>query len=84
MDEIEEELNEYQFKRLLFYMSDKISKTIREKFEINKDFLGLFEILKERGFIKPPTNDDIGESQYLIETLKRVKREDLAYKISCK
>ena len=82
--EIGDELSENQFKRILHFMGDKIPKNLREKLEINKEFLDLYETIKERALIRPPSENDIGESRYLITTLKNIKREDLAKKLNGK
>jgi hypothetical protein len=79
--EIGDDLGVVQFKRMLHLMGDKIPKILREKLEANKEFLDLYEIIKERALIRPPSENDIGESNYLIKTLTNIKREDLARKL---
>ena len=82
LSEIDQELTAHEFKRILQFMSDKIKKNLKEKLENNKDLIELYEIIKERGLVTPPSESEVGDSKYLIDVLTRIKRIDLAKKIA--
>ena len=82
LSEIDQELTAHEFKRILQFMSDKIKINLKEKLENNKDLIELYEIIKERGLVTPPSESEVGDSNYLIDILTKINRIDLANRIA--
>lgn len=80
---INDSLSKDEFKKLLQFAGNKITKKQREEI---KDLNDVVELLIERNLIKTPDDDDEsenGESQFLIGILDSIKRNDLARELKC-